>query len=197
MSTGWTRVGSSLEISGGGEQPCQWSQESQESQLQGPLEYKYERHKSEHGSRREVDHERLSDNSALPLRVAHTTVVPRGGEGALASRAETNLVEPFGSAAFGYPHPPMPQKKQNEYAWQAFFNTEEGSKLRKEYQGKACLGTARTQKGSARPRLRWENRRNATETEDTRPKTAKTEAPCGGLQMKNQKNKLLGWGVMI
>ncbi|KAI6122148.1 hypothetical protein EDD16DRAFT_1725721 [Pisolithus croceorrhizus] len=38
----------------------------------------------------------LSDNLALPLRVAHTTVVLRGGEGALASRAETNLVKSFG-----------------------------------------------------------------------------------------------------
>ncbi|KAI6104876.1 hypothetical protein EDD16DRAFT_1524556 [Pisolithus croceorrhizus] len=49
---------------------------------------------------------RLSGNLALPLRVVHTTVVLRGGEGALASGAETHLVEPFGSVAFDYPHPP-------------------------------------------------------------------------------------------
>ncbi|KAI6105968.1 hypothetical protein EDD16DRAFT_1730186 [Pisolithus croceorrhizus] len=49
---------------------------------------------------------RLSDDLALLLRVAHATVVPRGGEGALTSGAETHLVEPFGSAAFNYPHPP-------------------------------------------------------------------------------------------
>ncbi|KAI6113743.1 hypothetical protein EDD16DRAFT_1521123 [Pisolithus croceorrhizus] len=70
----------------------------------------------DHESEREVDREslmtryaldwgpgaapRLSDDSALPLRVAHATVVPRGGEGALSSGAETHLVEPFGSAAF-------------------------------------------------------------------------------------------------
>ncbi|KAI6101984.1 hypothetical protein EDD16DRAFT_1525764 [Pisolithus croceorrhizus] len=30
----------------------------------------------------------------------------KGGEGALMSGAETHLVEPFGSAAFNYPHPP-------------------------------------------------------------------------------------------
>ncbi|KAI6111568.1 hypothetical protein EDD16DRAFT_1521895 [Pisolithus croceorrhizus] len=76
----------------------------------------------DHKSGREVDHKslmthyaldwgpevalRLSDDSALLLRVVHTMVVPRGGEGALASGAETHLVEPFGSAAFDYPHPP-------------------------------------------------------------------------------------------
>ncbi|KAI6094749.1 hypothetical protein EDD16DRAFT_1528965 [Pisolithus croceorrhizus] len=59
---------------------------------------------------------RLSDDLALLLRVAHATVVLRGGEGALASRAETHLVEPFGSVAFDYPHPP--RKKQNEYVQQ-------------------------------------------------------------------------------
>ncbi|KAI5983963.1 hypothetical protein EDD15DRAFT_2201676 [Pisolithus albus] len=73
-------------------------------------------------SGREVDHEsslthyalnwgpevalRLSDDLALPLRVAHTMIVLRGGEGALASGAETHLVEPVGSSAFDYPHPP-------------------------------------------------------------------------------------------
>ncbi|KAI6011748.1 hypothetical protein BKA83DRAFT_4482936 [Pisolithus microcarpus] len=55
----------------------------------------------------------LNDNSAFPLRVVHTTVVPRGYEAALTSGAGTNLVKPFGSAALGYPHPP--RKKQNEY----------------------------------------------------------------------------------
>ncbi|KAI6100388.1 hypothetical protein EDD16DRAFT_1762713 [Pisolithus croceorrhizus] len=76
-----------------------------------------------HESGREVDRERiltcyeldwgpgvvpgLSNDLALPLRVVHATVVPREGEGALASRAETQLEKSFGSVAFGYPHPPM------------------------------------------------------------------------------------------
>ncbi|KAI6115086.1 hypothetical protein EDD16DRAFT_1727508 [Pisolithus croceorrhizus] len=76
----------------------------------------------DHKSRREVDHKspmthyaldwgpgavpRLSDDSALPLRVVHTMVVLRGGEGALASGAETHLEELFGPVAFNYPHPP-------------------------------------------------------------------------------------------
>ncbi|KAI6123642.1 hypothetical protein EDD16DRAFT_1725185 [Pisolithus croceorrhizus] len=73
---------------------------------------------------------RLSDDSALPLRVAHTTVVPRGGEGALASGAETHLVEPFGSVAFDYPHPP--RKKQNEYVRRGEQLAESASRCSKE-----------------------------------------------------------------
>ncbi|KAI6130684.1 hypothetical protein EDD16DRAFT_1515367 [Pisolithus croceorrhizus] len=92
MSTGWTGVGSSLEISAKHEYASRGAGGG---------------HESESGSGREVDRERLSDDSALPLRVAHATVVPRGGEGALTSGAETHLVKSFGSAAFGYPHPPM------------------------------------------------------------------------------------------
>ncbi|KAI6109311.1 hypothetical protein EDD16DRAFT_1728839 [Pisolithus croceorrhizus] len=86
------------------------------SGLRGLLEYEYEcgssRSREREGGRpRESDvgtarEGVLRDDSALPLRVVHTTVVPRGGEGALLSGAETHLVEPFGSAAFDYPHPP-------------------------------------------------------------------------------------------
>ncbi|KAI6115778.1 hypothetical protein EDD16DRAFT_1727330 [Pisolithus croceorrhizus] len=94
MSTGRTGVGSSLKICGKCEYVlCERVNESSRTHYaldQGPGVAPG-----------------LSDDLALLLRVAHTTVVLRGGEGALASGAETNLVEPFGSVAFSYPHPPV------------------------------------------------------------------------------------------
>ncbi|KAI6115503.1 hypothetical protein EDD16DRAFT_1520666 [Pisolithus croceorrhizus] len=175
MSTGQTGVGSSLKISGhrGHESECGSGVDSNMGMNAG-----HQGHKSESGSGREVDRKRLSDNLALPLRVAHTMVVPRGYGGALTSRAETHLVKSFGSVAFGYPHPPM--KKQNEYAWQ----------------GENVTRGCKNSKGECGSETEVGNCGNMTETEDTRPKTAKTEAPCSGLQMKSLNKKLL-WIVVV
>ncbi|KAI6120437.1 hypothetical protein EDD16DRAFT_1725987 [Pisolithus croceorrhizus] len=122
MSTGWTGVGSSLEISGkreyasrgmGGDAGHRGHESERGSGVDSNMSMNVLRERVNESSRTHYALDwgpgaalRLSDNSALPLRVAHTTVVPRGGEGALASGAETHLVEPFGSAAFDYPHPP-------------------------------------------------------------------------------------------
>ncbi|KAI6117027.1 hypothetical protein EDD16DRAFT_1520227 [Pisolithus croceorrhizus] len=109
MSTGWTGVGSSLEISGrrGHESEC-----GSRVDLNMSMNVLHERVNESLRTHYALDWgpgvaPGLSDDSALLLRVAHTTVVPRGYGGALTSGAEMNLVEPFESVAFGYTRPPM------------------------------------------------------------------------------------------
>ncbi|KAI6112153.1 hypothetical protein EDD16DRAFT_1728140 [Pisolithus croceorrhizus] len=98
MSTGWTRVGSSLETSGHESEHGSGVESNMSTNLQ----------EQERGRLQECPVAlALSDDLAFLLRVVHTMVVPRGYQGAQTSGAETNLVKPFGSVASGYPHPPM------------------------------------------------------------------------------------------
>ncbi|KAI6120114.1 hypothetical protein EDD16DRAFT_1519065 [Pisolithus croceorrhizus] len=167
MSTGQTGVGSSLEISGKHEYASCGAGGGHESERRSGVDSNmstnvlHERVNDSSWTHYALDWgpgvaPGLSDDSALPLRVAHTTVVPRGYGGALTSGAEMNLVEPLAiqtvleSAPRHFPtakyslHEPQftqiwpfqPQKKQNEYVrWESLEgllrSTEGGLKLQK------------------------------------------------------------------